>query len=261
MLKRILKTSYLALIVLFLYVPIITLIILSFNSSKSRVSWGGFSLKWYVELFKDQAIMSALQNTIIIALVSSLVAVVIGTLAAVAISNMHKKGKSIYMAVTNIPMLNADIVTGISLLLCFIAFGISLGFKTILIAHITFNIPYVILSVLPKLKKDEIYLREAALDLGATEMQAFFKVTLPDIFPGIMAGFMLAFTMSLDDFIITYFTKGAGINTLSTLIYAQTKRGVKPSIYALSTLIFVFVLILLLIFNFHSQKKQKEALQ
>lgn len=218
-------------------------------------------MKWYVELFKDATILQALQNTIVIALVSSLIAVLIGTLASVAISKMSKTKKTIYMAVTNIPMLNADIVTGISLLLCFIAFGISLGFHTILIAHITFNIPYVILSVLPKLKKDEIYLHEAALDLGATQTQAFFKVTLPDIFPAIMSGFMLAFTMSLDDFIITYFTKGAGINTLSTLIYSQTKRGIKPSIYALSTIIFVFVLIVLVIVNIHSSKKQNETIK
>ena len=154
------------------------------------------------------------------------------------------------MGATSIPMLNADIVTGISLMLAFISFGISLGFKTVLVSHITFNIPYVILSVLPKLKKTSRYTYEAALDLGAGPLKAFFAVVFPDIFPGILSGFLLAFTMSLDDFIITHFTKGAGINTLSTLIYSEVRKGIKPSMYALSSIIFLVVLILLLITNF-----------
>ncbi len=164
--------------------------------------------------------------------------------------------KTVIMGITNIPMLNADIVTGISLMLAFIAFGISLGFKTILIAHITFNIPYVILSVMPKLKQTNKSVYEAAMDLGASPVYAFFKVVFPDILPGVLSGFLLAFTMSLDDFIITHFTKGAGINTLSTLIYSEVRRGIKPSMYALSTIIFVTVLVLLIITNFAPHKKE-----
>ena len=179
-------------------------------------------------------------------------AVIIGTAAAIAINNMKRVPRSIVMGITNIPMLNADIVTGISLMLAFIAFGISLGFKTILIAHITFNIPYVILSVMPKLKQTDKSTYEAAMDLGAAPVYAFFKVVFPDILPGVLSGFLLAFTMSLDDFIITHFTRGAGINTLSTLIYSEVRRGIKPSMYALSTIIFLTVLIT----NFAPKRKK-----
>ena len=171
---------------------------------------------------------------------------------------MKRVPRSIIMGITNIPMLNADIVTCISLMLAFIAFGISLGFKTILIAHITFNIPYVILSVMPKLKQTSKSTYEAAMDLGASPVYAFFKVVFPDILPGVLSGFLLAFTMSLDDFIITHFTKGAGINTLSTLIYSEVRRGIRPSMYALSTVIFLVVLVLLLITNFTPNKKKEE---
>lgn len=195
-------------------------------------------------------------NTLLIAFLSSIIAVIIGTAAAIAINNMKRVPRSIVMGITNIPMLNADIVTGISLMLAFIAFGISLGFKTILIAHITFNIPYVILSVMPKLKQTDKSTYEAAMDLGAAPVYAFFKVVFPDILPGVLSGFLLAFTMSLDDFIITHFTRGAGINTLSTLIYSEVRRGIKPSMYALSTIIFLTVLILLLITNFAPKRKK-----
>ena len=256
MIRTFIKRTYLALILLFTYVPILAMIVLSFNSSKSRVNFTGFSLKWYRQMFADRNIVSALQNTISIALISSLVAVVIGTLAAVAISTMSRVRRNIYMSITNIPMLNADVATGISLMLCFITFGISLSFKTVLISHITFNIPYVILSVLPKMKGASIYEYEAARDLGATSMQAFFKVVLPEIMPGVVSGFMLAVTMSLDDFIITHFTRGAGINTISTLVYAQVKRGLNPSLYALSSIMFVSVLIILLITNFISNREE-----
>lgn len=249
MIKNGLKKIYLAFIFLFTYIPIIVMIVLSFNASKSRVKWGGFSLKWYFKMFNDREIVSALKNTILIAFISSIVAVVIGTLAAVAISNMKKKYRNIYLGITNIPMLNADVATGISLMLCFITFHISLSFKTVLISHITFNIPYVILSVMPKLKGQSKIEFEAALDLGATEREAFFKVLLPEIMPGIISGFMLALTMSLDDFIITHFTKGAGVNTISTLVYSEVRRGIEPSLYALSTIIFLIVLIVLIIGN------------
>lgn len=255
---KFLQDFYLVLILIFLYAPIATMMVLSFNSSKSRTQWGGFTTRWYTELFASSTIMTALYNTLLIAFLSSLIAVIIGTAASVAINRMKRVPRSIFMGVTNIPMLNADIVTGISLMLAFIAFGISLGFQTILIAHITFNIPYVILSVMPKLKQTDKSTYEAAMDLGATPVRAFFKVVFPDILPGVLSGFLLAFTMSLDDFIITHFTRGAGINTLSTLIYSEVRRGIKPSMYALSTIIFLAVLVLLLITNF-APKRQKRS--
>lgn len=254
--KRIFQDFYLVLILIFLYAPIATMTVLSFNSSKSRTQWGGFTTRWYGELFSSSTIMTALTNTLLIAFLSSLIAVIIGTAAAIAINSMKKVPRSILLGITNIPMLNADIVTGISLMLAFIAFGISLGFQTILIAHITFNIPYVILSVMPKLKQTDKSVYEAAMDLGATSISAFFKVVFPDILPGVLSGFLLSFTMSLDDFIITHFTRGAGINTLSTLIYSEVRRGIKPSMYALSTIIFLAVLILLLITNFAPKRKK-----
>lgn len=254
-LRRILSDFYMVLILIFLYAPILTMMVLSFNQSKSRTQWGGFTLDWYVQMFDSRAIMSALSTTLLIAFVSALAATIIGTAAAVAIQSMKPVPRTVIMGITNIPMLNADIVTGISLMLAFIAFGISLGFQTVLISHITFNIPYVILSVMPKLKQTDKYTYEAALDLGASPVLAFFKVVFPDIMPGVLSGFLLAFTMSLDDFIITHFTKGAGVNTLSTLIYSEVRRGIRPSMYALSTLIFLTVLILLIIVNFRSIKK------
>ena len=256
MIKNFFKRFYLVLICVILYAPIITLMVLSFNSSKSRSKWGGFTTKWYVELFKNNSIMNALYTTLIIALLSALIATILGTAAAIGIQAMRKKMRTVVTGVTNIPMLNADIVTGIALMLAFIAFGISLGFKTVLISHITFNIPYVILSVMPKLKQTDRSTYEAALDLGASPAYAFFEVVFPDIMPGVLSGFLLAFTMSLDDFIITHFTKGAGINTLSTLIYSEVRRGIRPSMYALSTVIFVVVLVVLLIANFRKQPEK-----
>ena len=248
--KRTWQDFYLVLIMVFLYAPIVTMIVLSFNTSKCRTQWGGFTLNWYADMFASRNIMAALHNTLLIAFLSALIATIIGVAASVAINSMKAVPRTIVMGITNIPMLNADIVTGISLMLAFIAFGISLGFKTILIAHITFNIPYVILSVMPKLKQTSRSTYEAAMDLGAGPVYAFFKVVFPDILPGVLSGFLLAFTMSLDDFIITHFTKGAGINTLSTLIYSEVRRGIRPSMYALSTVIFLVVLTLLIITNF-----------
>ena len=258
-LRKIVSDFYMVLILIFLYAPILTMMVLSFNNSKSRTQWGGFTLQWYTQMFDSRSIMSALTTTLIIAFVSALVATIIGTAAAISISSMRAVPRTIVMGITNIPMLNADIVTGISLMLAFIAFGISLGFKTVLISHITFNIPYVILSVMPKLKQTDKYTYEAALDLGASPLYAFFKVVFPDIMPGVLSGFLLAFTMSLDDFIITHFTKGAGINTLSTLIYSEVRRGIRPSMYALSSIIFLTVLILLIFVNFRSIKKPEKA--
>ena len=258
MIRKYLQKIYLALIFILLYAPIVTLIVLSFNQSKARAKWGGFTLKWYKELLKNEQIMSAFYTTLIIAFVSAAIATVIGTAAAIAIQGMKQKWKTMYMGLTNIPMMNAEIVMGVSLMLLFIAFHMTLGFGTILIAHITFNIPYVILSVLPKLKQTNRYTYEAALDLGASPVKAFFKVVFPDIVPGVLSGFMLAFTMSLDDFVITHFTKGPGIDTLSTKIYTEVRKGIKPEIYALSTIMFVTVLVLLLLINY-SPKEEEET--
>ena len=259
MIKNFFKRFYLVLICVILYAPIITLMVLSFNSSKSRSKWGGFTTKWYVELFKNNSIMNALYTTLIIALLSALIATILGTAAAIGIQAMRKKMRTVVTGVTNIPMLNADIVTGISLMLLFIACRFSLGFKTILIAHITFNIPYVILSVLPKLRQTNVSTYEAALDLGASPLYAFFKVVFPDILPGVSSGFLLAFTMSLDDFIITHFTKGPGVDTLSTKIYSEVRKGINPSMYALSTLMFLVVMILLLLINMNPDEKAAGA--
>ena len=256
MIKNAAKRFYLILIFILLYSPIVTLMVLSFNSSKTRSKWGGFTGKWYVALFQNQDIMNALYTTLIIALVSALIATIIGTAAAIGIQAMKPKFRTFLMGVTNIPMLNADIVTGISLMLLFIAFHFSLGFKTILLAHITFNIPYVILSVMPKLKQTSKHTYEAALDLGASPVYAFFKVVFPDIMPGVFSGFLLAFTMSLDDFVITHFTKGPGVDTLSTKIYSEVRKGIKPEMYALSTIMFVTVLLLLFLVNITPDKKE-----
>ena len=252
--RKFISDFYLVIILIFLYAPIFTMMVLSFNQSKSRTHWGGFTLSWYTQMFESRAY--ELSTTLLVAMISALVATVIGTVTAIAISHMKPVSKNIFMSISNIPMLNADIVTGIALMLAFIAFGISLGFKTVHISHITFNIPYVILSVMPKLKQTDRSTYEAALDLGASPAYAFFEVVFPDIMPGVLSGFLLAFTMSLDDFIITHFTKGAGINTLSTLIYSEVRRGIRPSMYALSTVIFVVVLVVLLIANFRKQPEK-----
>ena len=243
------KRIYITLIMIFLYAPIATLIVLSFNKSKTRAKWGGFTLQWYRELFHNEAILQALYNTLAIALLSSIIATIIGTIACIAINGMKRTSRTVIMGITNIPMLNADIVTGISLMLLFISLGFKFGFGTILLSHITFNIPYVILSVMPRLKQCNPSVYEAALDLGASPIHAFFKVVFPDLMPGISSGFLMAFTMSLDDFIITHFTKGPGVDTLSTKIYTEVKKGIKPEMYALSTIIFVSVLVLLLLIN------------
>lgn len=259
MIKNAAKRFYLILIFILLYSPIVTLMVLSFNSSKTRSKWGGFTGKWYISLFQNPDIMNALYTTLIIALISALIATVIGTAAAIGLQVMRPKIRTFLMGVTNIPMLNADIVTGISLMLLFIAFRFSLGFNTILLAHITFNIPYVILSVMPKLKQTNKSTFEAALDLGASPVYAFMKVVFPDIMPGVFSGFLLAFTMSLDDFIITHFTKGPGVETLSTKIYSEVRKGIKPEMYALSTIMFVTVLILLVLVNVTPEKKKKSS--
>ena len=258
MVKKSLSRIYLAIIFLFLYLPIGVLIVLSFNNSLSRVKWGGFTTEWYRNLVSDPTIMNAFYTTILITVASSVIATIIGTMAAIGISAMRKRNRQIMLGATNIPLLNADIVTGISLMLLFVRFT-ELGTSTVLIAHITFDIPYVILNVLPKLSNTSSHTYEAARDLGATPLYAFFKIVWPDIKPGVFSGFLMAVTMSLDDFSITYFTKGAGVNTLSTMIYTQLRKGIIPEMYALSTILFFLALVLLLAGNVYPGKKRVAA--
>ena len=257
---------YTTLIFIFLYMPIVILILFSFNSSNSTNSLDGLSLKWYKELFNDGATMIALRNTLLLAILSSFIATLIGTLAAYGINRMkNKRVKNTVMAVNNIPMMNPEIVTGISMMLLFVFVGnlirssSTLGFGTVLIAHVTFNLPYVILSVMPKFKQMDRHLPEAALDLGCTPFQSFYKVELPQIISGIISGLIMSFTLSLDDFVISYFTIGSGFETLPIRIYSMTKKRVTPDMYALSALIFVTILVLLLISNFSTDKEKKPA--
>ena len=256
--KKVLKGIYRALIILFLYLPIFTLMVLSFNEGKTMNAWTGFSFRWYREMFSNRTIMEALGNTLTIAFWAAAAATVVGVMACIGLNAMKEKHRSFFMGLNNIPLLNADIVTGISLMLSFLLFGISLNYGTVLFAHITFCIPYVILSVMPKFRQLENHTFEAALDLGASPAYAFFKVVLPDIMPGIISGFLLSFTMSVDDFVITHFTRGAGINTLSTLVYSQVKVGIRPTLYALSTVIFAAVFVILILVNIISNKREEK---
>ena len=264
MVKKIASRVYMGLIFLFLYLPILVLIVLSFNNSKSKVKWGGFTLDWYIKCFQSERIMSAFSTTLQITLLAAVISTIIGTLAAMGISAMKKRNQTIYLGATNIPMLNADIVTGISMMLLFVFAGTLLGrkdvlgFDTILIAHITFQLPYVILSVLPKLRQTDMRIYEAAQDLGCHPFKAFMKVVFPAILPGIVAGAIMAFTLSLDDFIISYFTNGPDFQTLPIHIFSMTKKRVKPDMYALSTLIFAAIFILLLLMNWAQSKSDKK---
>ncbi|MBR6747413.1 MAG: ABC transporter permease [Clostridia bacterium] len=254
-----LSYAYSVLIFLFLYAPIVVMIVYSFNAEKSRAKWGGFTLKWYRELFSNSDIMEAMITTLTIALLSSIIALIIGTAAAVGIANLRKGPRKWLMNITYLPMLNADIVTGVSLLLIFSLMGIELGYVSLLLAHVTFNIPYVILSIMPKLRQLDPHLYEAAQDLGAPPVLAFFKVVLPEISPGIVTGFLLAFTMSIDDFVISFFTTGSGVSTLAIEIYSMARRGIKPEINALSAIMFLVVLALLLVINLRGGKDKKGA--
>lgn len=252
--RKFLKRFYLAIVLFFLYVPIAVLIIQSFNAGKSRAKWEGFSLTWYAQLFSDKAIMNALYVTITIAVLAAIFATILGTLAAIGIHAMKKRPQALMMTLTNIPMTMPDIVTGVSLMLLFLFTKVERGYVTMLLAHITFDTPYVILSVMPKLKQMNKHSYEAALDLGATPIYALFHVILPEIMPGVITGAMLAFTLSLDDFTISYFTTSPLVQNLSTLIYSQARKGIKPTMNALSALMFVALLILLLIVNRRSNK-------
>ena len=252
---------YLVAVFIFLFAPIAVLIYFSFNSGKSTAVMEGFSLRWYEELFRDEITLGALKNTLILAVCSTLISTVVGTAAAYGISRMKNRYiKSLVMSATNIPLMNPDIITGISLMLLFVFAGTLIGldpilsFRTLLISHVTFSLPYVVLSVLPKFRQMDRSLPEAELDLGCTPVKSFFKVELPEILPGVFTGAIMAFTLSLDDFVISYFTKGSDFQTLPILIYSMTKKTVTPKIYALATIIFFTILLLLILSNVISAK-------
>ncbi len=255
--KNRLSGIYAALLLLFLYAPIIILIVFSFNSSKGY-SWQGFSLKWYKELFSNDLIIESFRNTLIVAFISSIFATILGTMAALGVYSMKNKlAKGVIKNVTNLPLLNPEIVTGISLMLLFSAMRLSGGWVTLIIAHITFCVPSVFLSILPKLRQINTNLYEAAMDLGCSPAKAFQKVVIPEIMPGIITGFLMALTYSIDDFVISFFTAG-DIQTLSITIYSMVKKRVSPEINALSTIIFVVVLVILLVVNIRAIRKEKE---
>ncbi len=248
-----LSKIYLALIMLFLYAPIFVLIVFSFNTTKSHSVMSGFTLDWYVKLFGDKLIMRSLLNTIIVAVCASVSATILGTAAAVGISRMKKLPKAFILQCTNIPIINPEIVTGVSLMLLFVFFAARMnfefGFATLIIAHITFNVPYVILNIMPRFRHMTPFIYDAAQDLGCSPVSAFFKVIMPEIMPGVLSGFLMSFTFSLDDFVVSYFTSGATSQTLPLTIYSMTRKQVSPKINALSTIIFVIVVAVLIIKN------------
>ena len=257
--KKGVSRFYLGIVFFFLYAPIAVLIVFSFNQSKSRNVWTGFTLDWYRKLFSNEMIIQSLINTLIIALVSSVVATIIGTAAAIGIHSMKKLPRGLILNVSYLPIVNPEIVTGVSLMLLFLFLKFELGFSTLILAHITFNIPYVILSVMPKLRQMDPHLYEAAQDLGCNRFNAFRKAVIPDIMPGIVTGFLMAVTYSLDDFVISYFTAGPTSQTLPITIFSMTRRKVSPEINALSTIIFVVVLTVLLIMNVKDAKLTRAA--
>lgn len=278
----VLSRLFLAVLFLFLYAPIFVLIVFSFNDSKSNAVWGGFTLDWYVQLAQNRTVLEALRTTLLVSVLATVIATVVGTAAAIGFSSMKRRSRSLYLTVNNIPLTNADIITGVSMMLLFVFagqvladfsgwlnnqawaesanlwfdFSFNLGFVTLLIAHITFDIPYVIVSVLPKLRQLDPNLAEAALDLGATRWTAFRKVVLPELMPGIVNGMLIAFTMSIDDFVISYFTAGSQVSTLSMVVYSMVRRRVSPEINALSTLMFVAVLLLLVVINLRQARQE-----
>ncbi len=247
--RKFFKGTYLGLLLAFLYAPIAVMILLSFNESKSRAKWGGFSIKWYQKLFERPDIMEALWLTLEVAIIATVVATVLGTLAAIGIDAMKRRPASLIMNISYLPMTTPDIVTGVSLMLMFVFIRLPMGFATMLMAHIAFDTPYVLFSVLPKLRQLNVNMYEAALDLGCTPIQGVTRVIVPQIMPSVVTGALLSFTMSLDDFVISYFTAGSTAKNLSMVIYSAARRGVEPSIYALSTIMFLVVLALLLVIN------------
>lgn len=254
-----LRKAYIALIMVFLYAPIALLILYSFNNSKSRAQWGGFTLRWYRELFTDEAIMSALGTTLSIGFLAAALATILGTVGAIALFQMKRRPRQVMMSMVNLPMLNSEVVTGVSLMLLYAMAHIQLGYLTLLLSHVAFCVPYVVLSVLPKLRQLDPNLAEAAQDLGATPLQGFLRVILPDIMPGVFSGFIMALTMSIDDFVVSFFTTGSGVSNLSITIYTMAKRGISPKINALSTIIFACVFVLLIGINLKDLRKNPRS--
>jgi len=257
--NRWMPTLFVGLLLLFFYIPIISLMVFSFNSSRSLTSWSGFSLKWYTLLFQDREMMSAVYTTLIIALISTMVATFVGTITAIGLSKTRRLIKETVLTVNNFPILNPEIVTAIGLMLLFSSLSINKGFTTMLLAHIIFSTPYVILSVLPKLRLLDADIAEAALDLGATPWQALFKIIVPQILPGIVSGALIAFTMSIDDFVISYFVTGNGVKNISILVYTMSKR-INPTINALSTIMVVIITLTLVLINILPNLKKKERI-
>lgn len=265
--KKFLSNLFMILIYAVLYAPLLVMVFFSFNEGRSTSVFTGFSLKWYGELFASRDTMNALKNTLLLAVSSAVIATIMGTAAAVYMYYLRNRGwKATLKTVTNIPMMNPDIVTGVSLMLLFVFVGrlmgadSSLSFWTLLAAHVTFNLPYVILNVLPKLNQTDPHLSEAAQDLGCPPLKAFFNVILPSVMPGVLSGFLMSFTLSLDDFVISYYTTGSDFQTLPLKIFAMTKKTVKPDMYALSTLIFITVLVMLLIVNISQIRQERQRM-
>ncbi len=260
--KKILNRVYMTLVYVFLFAPIVVLIVFSFNESKSRSNFTGFTFKWYGQLFHNELIMQSLLNTLLVAVVSSVLATLLGTAAALGIYNLSRRKRSALMNVVYLPVINPEIVTGVSMMILFVfiagLFDIELGFWSVCCAHITFCVPYVILSVLPKLRQMDISMYEAAQDLGCSPNQAFFKAVLPQLLPGVFSGLLMAFTYSIDDFVITYFTSGASFPTLPTTIYSMTRMKVNPQVNALSAIIFLIVLAFLVIANLNGMRSRKK---
>lgn len=254
-----LSKTYFGLVMAFFYLPIAVLITYSFNASKSRTVWTGFTFRWYQDLFRNEDILAALGTTLIVAAVASIAATILGTAAAIGIQNMNKRMRSLVVNFTYLPIINPEIITGVSLMLLFVFLKLELGYTTLILAHITFDLPYVIFSVLPKLRQMDRHIYEAALDLGCSPAQALFKVVLPEILPGVVTGFLMAFTFSLDDFVISYFTHGATAQPLSVQIFSMTRRKVSPEINALSTVIFIVVLSVLLLTNLYDARQERKA--
>ncbi len=261
--NRFLSKVFLYIVLLFLYIPIFVLIVFSFNESKSRANFTGFSLKWYSKLLHNEAILTSLLNTVIIALAAALLATVLGTAAAIGINNMKKVSKTVVMNITYIPVVNPEIIMGVSLMLLFKGMqgiiNFQFGFVTLILSHIAFDVPYVIYNVLPKLRQMNPSLVEAARDLGCNERQAFFKVVIPEIMPGVFSGFLMSLTYSIDDFVISYFTSGSSVETLPITIYSMTRRKVSPEINAVSTIIFLAIIAVLIIKNYLENRSLRKS--
>lgn len=260
--KGVLSKIYIALIMVFMYAPIAVLVFYSFNKSRSAV-WGGFTLDWYVQLFHDRSIMNALVNTLSIAVLASLFSTILGTAAAIGISNFRGKKRVLIQNVSNIPIISPDIVMGVSLMLLFtflgVIFGFEMGYVTVLLSHICFCVPFVVLNVMPRLRRMDMSIYDAALDLGCNQWQAFYKVVIHELMPGIVSGALMSFTYSLDDFVITHFTQGAKFQNLSTEIYSMLRRKIPPTINALSTLLFLVILIIMVLINIRDRREEKRA--